>query len=116
MLPNASACLLCSKQCQHIVAEPTYSKEPIAVVGSTEVQVAYEGQIAKLPLVVVKGEGPTLLGTNWLDKIRLNWSKTHYASGPGLHDLLSKYGVIFHKFSRRPRGLPRLRGEYRSQS
>ena len=73
----------------------TYSKEPIAVVGSTEVQVAYEGQIAKLPLVVVKGEGPTLLGRNWLDKIRLNWSKIHYASGPGLHDLLSKYEVIF---------------------
>ena len=73
----------------------TYSKEPIAVVGSTEVQVAYEGQIAKLPLVVVKGEGPTLLGRNWLGKMRLNWSKIHYASGPGLHDLLSKYGVIF---------------------
>ena len=39
----------------------TYSKEPIIVVGSTDVQVSYENQNAQLPLVVVKGAGPTLL-------------------------------------------------------
>ena len=42
----------------------TYSKEPIPVVGAAQVQVAYEGQTATLPLVVVKGKGPTLLGRN----------------------------------------------------
>ena len=50
----------------------TYSKEPIPVVGATQVHVAYEGQTATLPLVVVKEKGPTLLGRNWLSKIRLN--------------------------------------------
>ena len=44
----------------------TYSKEPITVVGSVNVQVSYDGQTAQLPLVVVKGDGPTLLGRNWL--------------------------------------------------
>ena len=53
----------------------TYSKEPITVVGSTDVQVVYQGQTAILPLVVVKGDGPTLLGRNWLTKIKLNWDK-----------------------------------------
>lgn len=73
----------------------TYSKEPIPVVGGTEVQVAYEGQTAKLPLVVVKGEGPTLMGRNWLSQIRLNWSQIHYTSSQGLHEILGKYGEIF---------------------
>ena len=53
----------------------TYSKEPINVVESTDVQVSYQGETTVLPLVVVKGEGPTLLGRNWLSKIRLNWAQ-----------------------------------------
>ena len=73
----------------------TYSKEPIGVVGTTEVKVAYEGQTATLPLVIVKGEGPTLLGRNWLSQIRLNWSKIHYTTSPGLHELLTKYSEVF---------------------
>ena len=73
----------------------TYSKEPIAVVGSTDVQVSYEGQTAQLPLVVVKGAGLTLMGRNWLSRIRLNWSKIHHTSSPGLSELLNKYDEIF---------------------
>ena len=82
----------------------TYSKEPIAVVGVTDVQVAYEGQTATLPLVVVKGGGPTLLGRNWLSHIRLNWSKIHYTTSPGLHELLAKYPEVFQE------GLGSLKG------
>ena len=50
---------------------------------------------ATLPLVVVKGEGPTLLGRNWLSQIRLDWSEIHYATSPGLQELLSKYSNVF---------------------
>ena len=39
-----------------------YSKEPITVVGSTDVQVVHEGPTTTLSLVVVKGDGPILLG------------------------------------------------------
>ena len=42
----------------------TYSKEPITVVGSMDVQVSCEGQTAQLRLVVVKEERPNLLGGN----------------------------------------------------
>ena len=55
----------------------TYSKEPIPVLGTTEVLVCYEGQTAQLPLVVVKGDGLTLLGRDWLSKVKLYWSKIH---------------------------------------
>ena len=40
----------------------TNSKEPLPVVGGVWVWVDYEGQTARLPLIVVKGDGPTLLG------------------------------------------------------
>ena len=73
----------------------TYSKEAIPVVGCTEVQVAYEGQRAQLPLIVVRGEGPTLLGRNWLEKIVLDWSKIHYIPSAGLQGLLGKYPEVF---------------------
>ena len=72
-----------------------YSREPITVVGSTDVHVVYQGQTTTLPLVVVKGDGPTLLGRNWLTHIRLNWNEIHYTNNPGLHELLGKYSEIF---------------------
>ena len=56
---------------------------------------AYEGQTATLPLVVVKGDGPTLLRRNWLGQIRLNWSKIHHVTSPGLQELLSQYSEVF---------------------
>ena len=58
-------------------------------------QVCYEGQTVVLPLVVVKGEGPTLLGRNWLTKIHLNWGQIHSISKPGLQELLAKYQNVF---------------------
>jgi len=49
-----------------------YSGDEIPVIGSTEVCVNYGSQVATLPLLVVKGEGPSLLGRNWLrDQTRL---------------------------------------------
>ena len=61
----------------------TYLKEPIQVVGSACVNVVYEDQRAQLPLIVVKGDGPTLLGRNWLKKLILNWSQLHYTRCAG---------------------------------
>ena len=53
----------------------TYSGEFLKVLGSITVDVAYENQNKQLPIIVIEGEGPTLLGKNWLTKIRLNWNK-----------------------------------------
>jgi len=46
---------------------------------------------AQLPLMVVKGNGPTLLGRNWLKAIRLNWQSIHYTVHAGLTKLLDQY-------------------------
>lgn len=64
-------------------------------MGNTDVQIVYRGQTATLPLVVVKGDGPTLLGRNWLTKIKLKWEEIHYTTTLGLYDLLNQYGEIF---------------------
>ena len=71
-----------------------YLREPIHVVGCTQVQVNYEGQTAQLSLVVVKGHGPTLLGRNWLH-VRLNWKQINYVVNPHLHELLDRFSVVF---------------------
>ena len=42
-------------------------------VGSTTTQVSYANQRAQLPLIVVKGDGPTLLGRNLSDYIEMNF-------------------------------------------
>ncbi|XP_071502154.1 uncharacterized protein [Diadema antillarum] len=52
----------------------SYSGEKIPVLGSVQVPVTYKGQQADLPLVVVKGDKPALLGRNWLQTLKLNWS------------------------------------------
>ena len=61
-------CLQLSKACLR-----TYSGESITVIGQVEVEVCYEEQRVKVPLLVVKGEGPSLFGRDWLTKIHLDW-------------------------------------------
>ena len=51
----------------------TYSGEVLPVCGEVSVRVQYEQQVARLPLVIVKGEGPCLFGRNWLEAIKLDW-------------------------------------------
>ena len=43
------------------------------MVGQALVKVVYGEQEAKVPVLVVPGDGPSLLGRNWLKLIRLNW-------------------------------------------
>ena len=57
----------------------TYSVEPIEVLGSLTVAVKYVNQDSEEPLLVVKGTGLPLMGWNWMEHIRLDWSQiTHY--------------------------------------
>ena len=51
----------------------TYMGEPMPVAGVMEVQVHYESQSHKRPLLVVAGKGPSLIGCDWLQYIQLNW-------------------------------------------
>jgi hypothetical protein len=50
----------------------TYTGEKLIISGSAMVQVKHNNQTQELPLVVLKKDGPTLLGRNWLEKIRID--------------------------------------------
>ena len=74
----------------------TYSKNPIPVVGSCVVVVEYNGQTAsQMLLVIVEGSGPTLMGRNWLEKIRLDWRQIHHVYTPSLNVVLDSYPAVF---------------------
>ena len=76
----------------------TYSGERLKVMGETEVKVEYENQNAKLILTVVAGDGPSLLGRNWLQLIRLNWHSIKVVNTPkdsSLDYLLDKFNDVF---------------------
>jgi len=40
-----------------------------------DVDVQYGDQNKQLPLTIVEGNGPSLLGRDWLRHIRLDWAK-----------------------------------------
>ena len=54
----------------------SYSGESIPVVGLIRVSVKYEDQESLLPLLIVEGDGPSLLGRNWLSHLKINWINT----------------------------------------
>ena len=61
------------------MALKTYTGERIQVRGCAQVRDGYKGQRAELPLLVVGGRGPSLLGRNWLMQLRLDWEEICYA-------------------------------------
>ena len=79
----------------------TYTGEPIQVAGELLVNVQHGQQEAKqLPLIVVTGNGPSLLGRNWLQHVRLDWKMIkkvtqHSDSKKRLQELLEKYKEVF---------------------
>ncbi|XP_041439913.1 uncharacterized protein K02A2.6-like [Xenopus laevis] len=79
----------------------SYTGEKIPVLGQIQAPVTYEGQSFILPLVVVKGDRPTLLGRNWLKHLKLNWAKiftikqTEATFHKNLEQVLSKHDSLF---------------------
>ena len=72
----------------------TYLKETIPVVGCTTVNVNYNGQFCKLPLVVVAGGGPSLVGRDWLCHIRLDWRQINRVHNASLQAVLTRHPLV----------------------
>ena len=53
----------------------SYMGEPMKVLGELPVTAVYNGQAKQLPLYIVPGQGPTLLGRGWLQHIKLDWKR-----------------------------------------
>ena len=55
----------------------TYTGEKVQMIGKIDVEAQVEDKKKTLPLYIVKGEGPTLLGRNWLSELQLNWQSVY---------------------------------------
>ena len=83
----------------------TYTGQYVKILGVITVRVrARNGVQHDLPLMVVPGSGPSLLGRNWLSRLELNWAEIHQLNplhtekkmqNPRLQRVLNKYAVVF---------------------
>ena len=51
----------------------SYGGHELKELGGLNTDVLYLDQQANLTLTIVEGDGPTLLGCDWLKQLRLNW-------------------------------------------
>ena len=75
----------------------THTREEPQLVGEAVVRMQYQNQQEDLNLVIVKGNGPSLLGRDCLQKIRLNWAEVHSqnAVSSQLEQVLTKHSSLF---------------------
>ncbi|PIK56483.1 hypothetical protein BSL78_06598 [Apostichopus japonicus] len=75
----------------------TYTGATVEILGETEVTVEYQRQKCKLLLIVIRGEGASLLGRDWLQKIRLDWNSFYVnnVTRERLSDLLKAHSELF---------------------
>ena len=80
----------------------THTGQCVKVTGIADVTVvAKTGSEHVLPLMVVPGNGPSLLGRNWLSTLQLDWSTIHHMNmtsstqNPQLRALLKKHSAGF---------------------
>ena len=74
----------------------TYTGEELEVRGSLPVAVEYKDQRESLQLLVVAGNGPSLLGRNWLQKLHLDWCEIcRLQQAQTLQEILQKHSDVF---------------------
>ena len=74
----------------------TYLGRELPILGTAQVEVQYESQQATLPVFVIKGEGTSLFGRNWLKEIKLNWSTISWVDTENsVQQLLDKHSRLF---------------------
>ena len=106
-LDTGASLSVISEQTFHSIASPTdklqptditlttYTGHSLSILGTYDVQVCYQSQVHTLPLVVVQGQGPSLFGRNWLEKIKLDWNSIHTLQNISVSPLLDKYAPLF---------------------
>ena len=57
--------------------------------------VKYGDQTATVSLLVVKGEGPSLLGRNWLGVLKLDWHEIFWLHNASLKEVPDKHKAAF---------------------
>ncbi len=89
---------------QHLILQETklklrtYTGEPVLVLGKVDVTVEHNWQKKTVPLYIIPGNHPALLGHSWLRKLRLNWQKVFLVNDGNtspLQRILKKHSKVF---------------------
>ena len=73
----------------------TYTGEPLAVKGSMMVQV-HNGNIeVKLSILVLTDDGPSLLGRDWLQHLKLDWQQINKLHSEAFQQILQRHKEVF---------------------
>ena len=59
------------------------------------VEVLYGQQKLTLPLLVIKRNGPSLLGRDWLSQLKLNWREINTLMGVTIDEILAQHKEVF---------------------
>lgn len=70
----------------------TWLKHNLIVCCEVDIDVEYGNKVKKLPLLVVKGAGGSLMGRNWFDALGVH---VHNIGESTLNDLIKRYKDIF---------------------
>ena len=73
----------------------TYTGEKLIILGRISVRACYKGQAAQLSLLVVEGDGPSLMGRDWLCKLKPDLSVFRTIARSGLQEVLDKHAALF---------------------
>ena len=77
----------------------TYTGEVLRILGEITVTVCYKDQKSDLSLLVVAGNGPSLLGRDWLSQIKLDCKQlhqlNHLKATPACQQVLDKHTAVF---------------------
>ncbi|KAJ8037863.1 hypothetical protein HOLleu_18790 [Holothuria leucospilota] len=73
----------------------TYSSEILDTCGQIECKVVYNGKTFTLPCVAARYNKPTLMGKDWLSKLKLDWSSVFHIERTKLGQVLKEYSSLF---------------------
>ena len=83
------------KQCR--INLKTYSGHPVPVIGAAYVEVSHKDKTKSLPVVVVEGMGPSLVGRGWIKALGVNWQRVNAVTDQEMRvqEVLMKRETVF---------------------
>ena len=90
--------LICSKQTPDVSKADvlrTYTVEKVPLLGTGKTTIKYKDQATRLPVLIVKGQGPNIMGRDSITALKLKWSSVHQLKGLDIANALEKHSEVF---------------------
>ena len=73
----------------------TYTGEKVPLLGTVNTTIKYQDQTTTLPVLIVKGQGPNIIGRDSITALKLKWSSVHQLKGLDIATVLEKHSEVF---------------------